>query len=81
MNKRLRSRHPAPLLARNQSDIYSVCIQQESQVNKVLLLCRSIPVALLLFVAHNYCALAVSRSMLVALCGSLTANYSPIGGR
>jgi hypothetical protein len=47
MNKRLRLRHPNPLPARNQSDIYSVCFQQESQVNKVLLLCRSMPVALL----------------------------------
>ena len=53
-SKRLRSHNPAPLPARNQAEIFSVCFQQEPHVNKVLLL----------FVAHAYCALAESRSML-----------------
>ena len=53
-SKRLRSHNPAPLPARNQAEIFSVCFQQEPHVNKVLLL----------FVAHAYCALAGSRSML-----------------
>ena len=67
MNKRLRVRHPAPLPARNQSDIYSVCFPRESQVNKVLLLCRSMLVAFLLFVARARCAVVTCCSMLVAL--------------
>jgi hypothetical protein len=75
VNKRLRSRHPAPLLARNQSDIYSVCFQQEIQVNKVLLLCRSMPVALLLFVAHARCAVAIWCSMPVALLLFIAHTY------
>ena len=53
-SKRLRSHNPAPLPARNQAEIFSVCFQQKPHVNKVLLL----------FVAHAYCALAESRSML-----------------
>jgi hypothetical protein len=70
MNKRLRVyiRHSAPLPAINQGAIYSVCFPQGSQVNKVLLLCRSMLVlrscclsyalvALLLFVAACYDAL------------------------
>jgi hypothetical protein len=56
-SKRLRSSDSAPLPARNQTDIFSVCFQQEPRVNKVLLL----------FVAHAYCALAVSRSTLHAI--------------
>jgi hypothetical protein len=53
---------------RNQAEIFSVCFQQEPHVNKVLLL----------FVAHAYCALAESRSMLphtivAAVCN---ASYS-----
>jgi hypothetical protein len=52
--ERLRSSESAPLPARNQAEIFSVCFQQEPHVNKVLLL----------FVAHAYCAFAVSRSML-----------------
>jgi len=67
-SKRLRSSDPAPLLARYQAEIFSVCFQQEPHVNKVLLL----------FVAHAYCALAESRSMLphtivAAVCN---ASYS-----
>ena len=67
-SKRLRSSDSAPLPARNQADIFSVCFQQEPHVNKVLLL----------FVAHAYCALAESRSMLphtivAAVCN---ASYS-----
>jgi hypothetical protein len=67
-SKRLRSHTPAPLPARTQAAIFSVCFQQEPHVNKVLLL----------FVAHAYCALAKSRSMLphtivAAVCN---ASYS-----
>ena len=67
-SKRLRSHNPAPLPASNQAEIFSVCFQQEPHVNKVLLL----------FVAHAYCALAESRSMLphtivAAVCN---ASYS-----
>ena len=67
-SKRLRSSDPAPLPARYQAEIFSVCFQQEPHVNKVLLL----------FVAHAYCALAGSRSMLphtivAAVCN---ASYS-----
>jgi hypothetical protein len=75
LNKRLRLRHPAPLPARKQSDIYSVCFQQESQANKVLLLCRSMPVALLLFVAHARCTVAICCSMPVALLLFIAHTY------
>jgi hypothetical protein len=63
-SKRLRSHNPAPLPARKQAEIFSVCFQQEPHVNKVLLL----------FVAHAYCALAESRSMLPHTIAQLTSE-------
>jgi hypothetical protein len=82
MNKRLRLRHPAPLPARNQSEIYSMCSQQESQVNKVLLLCRSMldaccapavcrtcSLRCCYLLQHACCAPTVYRTYLLRSCG------------
>ena len=81
MNKRMRSRHPHEVTPPHFQQeikvlsIYSVCFPQESRVNKVLLLCRSMLVALLLLVAHARCAVAICCSMPVALLLIIAHNY------
>jgi hypothetical protein len=67
MNKRLRVyiRHPAPLPAKNQGAIYSVCFPQGSQVNKVLLLCRS------MLVLRSCCLSHMLIELLLHLAASL----------